>query len=143
MIDSVAQTPTETDVPLATQDSDAARPTRPALLKGWRCRCPRCGEGKVLHSYLKVNDTCSNCNLDLSKARADDGPAYLTILLVGHLMAPLLHIVYFKWEPAPMVTFSVFSIGCLLLSLFLLPRMKGMIIAYQWARGMYGFDKAD
>ncbi|SCZ68984.1 Uncharacterized conserved protein, DUF983 family [Epibacterium ulvae] len=124
--------------------TDAAdRPLKPALFKGWRCRCPRCGEGRALHSYLKVNETCGNCGLDLSKARADDGPAYLTILIVGHLMAPIMHVVYFEWQPNPWVTFSVFSLGCIVSSLLLLPRMKGMVIAYQWARKMHGFDKDD
>ncbi|KII13606.1 DUF983 domain-containing protein [Phaeobacter sp. S60] len=123
-------------------DTQEDRPTMPAVLRGWRCKCPNCGEGKLLHSYLKVNDSCSNCGLDLSSARADDGPAYLTILLVGHIMAPLLHVVYFNWRPEPMVTFTVFSLGCLLSSLFLLPRMKGIVIAYQWARRMHGFGKA-
>ena len=139
MNNSAAQSQTETPLePIA-----APRATRPALWNGWRCRCPRCGEGKALHSYLKVNDSCSHCDLELSKARADDGPAYLTILIVGHLMAPLLHVVYFTWQPAPMVTFSVFGIGCLVSSLYLLPRMKGIVIAYQWARGMHGFDRDD
>ncbi|UWR89374.1 DUF983 domain-containing protein [Phaeobacter inhibens] len=122
-------------------DTQEDRPTMPAVLRGWRCKCPNCGEGKLLHSYLKVNDNCSNCGLDLTSARADDGPAYLTILLVGHIMAPLLHVVYFTWRPEPMVTFTVFSLGCLLSSLFLLPRMKGIVIAYQWARRMHGFGK--
>ncbi|GLO75133.1 zinc-finger protein [Phaeobacter italicus] len=122
-------------------DSQEDRPTWPAVLRGWRCKCPNCGEGKVLHSYLKVNDECANCGLNLSNARADDGPAYLTILLVGHIMAPLMHVVYFAWRPEPLVTFTVFSLGCLLSSLFLLPRMKGIVVAYQWARRMHGFGK--
>mgnify|MGYP005989199075 CR=1 FL=1 len=117
------------------------RPTWPALAKGWRRRCPDCGKGQVLHSYLKLNKSCSNCGLDLSQARADDGPAYLTILIVGHLMAPLLHVVYFTWRPEPLVTFSVFAIGCTASSLYLLPRLKGVVVAYQWARRMHGFDK--
>ncbi len=132
---------TETAVQTPTSEAPA-RATKTALWKGWRCRGPRCGNGKVLHSYLKVNTSCSDCGLDLSLARADDGPAYLTILVVGHLMAPLLHVVYFKWQPAPLVTFSIFGLGCVAASLYLLPRMKGMVIAYQWARGMYGYDKA-
>lgn len=131
-----SQTIAESAPPATSKDRD----TKTALMRGWGCKCPKCGEGKVLHSYLKVNDNCDHCGLDLSLARADDGPAYLTILLVGHLMAPLLHVVYFKWEPAPWVTFSTFSIGCVLACLFLLPRMKGMVISYQWARGMHGYD---
>ncbi|MBE1296504.1 DUF983 domain-containing protein [Phycobacter azelaicus] len=116
------------------------RPTKPALIKGWRRKCPDCGKGDLLHSYLKVNDNCSNCGLDLSGHRADDGPAYLTILIVGHLMAPILHVVYFAYRPEPLVTFTVFSIGCLASSLYLLPRLKGIVVAYQWARRMHGFD---
>lgn len=123
-----------------TDESRNERATWPALAKGWCRKCPNCGKGDLLHSYLKINSRCSNCNLDLTKARADDGPAYLTILLVGHIMAPLLHVVYFTWRPEPLVTFSVFSIGCIVSSLYLLPRLKGVVVAYQWARRMHGFD---
>ncbi|MFW8594874.1 DUF983 domain-containing protein [Cribrihabitans neustonicus] len=119
----------------------ADRPALPALAKGWRLRCPRCGEGALLHRYLKIHECCGHCGLELHHARADDGPAYLTILLVGHLMAPLMHVVYFAWRPAPLVTFSVFAIGCLAASLYLLPRMKGVVVAWQWARRMHGFGR--
>ena len=66
------------------------RPVKPAMLRGWRCRCPNCGTGPMLRGYLKVRDTCPVCGEDFHHQRADDGPAYLTILIVGHLMAPLI-----------------------------------------------------
>ncbi|KUJ77030.1 hypothetical protein AVO45_09610 [Ruegeria marisrubri] len=119
------------------------RPTWPAVTKGFRCRCPNCGKGKLLHSYLKVNDTCSNCGQELFHHRADDGPAYLTILLVGHLMAPSMHVAFVQFRPEPLTLFAIFAIGCLALSLYLLPRLKGVIIAYQWARRMHGFGTAN
>lgn len=115
------------------------RPIGQAMLRGLRCRCPKCGDGPVLHHYLKVHPTCSSCGEDLSHQRADDGPAYLTILIVGHLMAPLLLAVYTMYRPEPWVTILVFSSGCVALSLALLPRLKGMIVAIQWARRMHGF----
>jgi len=118
------------------------RETWPALVKGFRGKCPKCGEGKLLHSYLKVNDSCSNCGQELFHHRADDGPAYLTILLVGHLLAPVLHISYVHWRPDPWTMAISLSIGCVALSLYLLPRLKGAVVAYQWARRMHGFDKA-
>lgn len=83
-----------------------------------------------------------NCGQDLSGHRADDGPAYLTILIVGHLMAPLLHIAFVHWRPEPLVLATVFSIGCIALSLYLLPRLKGVVIAVQWAKQMHGFKAA-
>jgi uncharacterized protein (DUF983 family) len=118
------------------------RETWPALVKGFRCRCPKCGEGKLLHSYLKVNYSCTNCGQELFHHRADDGPAYLTSLLVGHLLAPALHVSSVHWRPDPWTMAIGFSIGCIALSLFLLPRLKGAVVAYQWARRMHGFEKA-
>ena len=75
--------------------------------------------------------------------RADDGPAYLTILIVGHLMAPLLHVMFVNFRPDPLVLATTFTIGCVGLSLYLLPRLKGAVVAFQWARRMHGFGTAD
>lgn len=96
----------------------------------------------MMKTYLKVRDTCTVCREDLSHHRADDGPAYLTILIVGHLMAPLLHIAFVQLRPDPLVLFTIFAIGCVGLSLYLLPRLKGAIVAFQWARLMHGFGNA-
>lgn len=115
----------------------------PALRRGWRRKCPKCGEGPVLHSYLKMRESCSNCDQDFSAARADDGPAYLTILIVGHIATIFMHIVFVHFRPEPMVLFSLFASIAVLLSLYLLPRFKGAIVAYQWAKRMFGFAQKD
>lgn len=111
----------------------------PALRRGFQRKCPNCGSGPLLKSYLKVRDTCTVCREDLSQHRADDGPAYLTILLVGHIMAPGLFFVFVNFRPDPLVLFTIFAIGCVGLSLYLLPRLKGSVVAFQWARQMHGF----
>lgn len=115
------------------------RPLKSALAKGWRRKCPNCGDGPLLKGYLKVRDHCTVCKQELHHQRADDGPAYLTILVVGHLMAPLLHIVFVTWRPEPLTLFTIFTVGCVALSLYLLPRFKGGMVAFQWARRMNGF----
>lgn len=115
----------------------------PAVRRGFRGRCPNCGSGPLLRSYLKVRDTCTVCRQNLSGHRADDGPAYLTILIVGHLMAPLLHIAFVRFRPDPLVLFTIFAVGTISLSLYLLPRLKGAIIGFQWARRMHGFGEAE
>ena len=115
------------------------RPLKPALWSGFRRKCPNCGTGPMMKSYLKVRKSCPVCREELHHHRADDGPAYLTILIVGHIMAPLLHIVFVHFRPEPLVLFTIFSIGCVSLSLYLLPRLKGAIVAFQWARYMHGF----
>jgi len=115
------------------------RDTRSAMLRGYRGHCPNCGKGPLLRSYLKVRDHCPVCHEDLSHQRADDGPAYLTILIVGHLMAPLLMVVFETWRPEPLVLFTTFAVGTIALSLYLLPRIKGAMVGLQWARRMHGF----
>ncbi len=115
------------------------RPLRQAMWRGWRRRCPHCGRGPLLRGYLKVHDRCTVCHEDLSHQRADDGPAYLTILIVGHIMAPLLHVVFVTWRPEPLILATIFCVGSVGLCLYLLPRLKGVVVGIQWSRRMHGF----
>ncbi|PSL19660.1 DUF983 domain-containing protein [Shimia abyssi] len=124
-----------TDAPIAED-----RPLWPTLYKGWCRKCPNCGSGPLLKSYLKVRDTCTVCKQDLSHHRADDGPAYLTILIVGHILGFGMHFAYSHYRPDPLTFFTIFAVGCVGLSLYLLPRLKGVVVAFQYARRMHGFD---
>ncbi len=119
----------------------AERDTLRATLTGFRRRCPNCGSGPLLKGFLKVRDHCPVCREDYHHHRADDGPAYLTILIVGHLMAPALLMFFTAFRPEPLVLFTIFLIGTVGLSLFLLPRLKGALVAFQWARHMHGFGE--
>lgn len=115
------------------------RPMKPAMLRGFRRRCPNCGEGQMFDGYLTVKDACPTCAQVLSHHRADDGPAYLTILVVGHLLAVLIHVVWSTFRPEPWVMATGFSLFCVALSLYLLPRLKGLVVSIQWAKRMHGF----
>ncbi|NNF90322.1 MAG: DUF983 domain-containing protein, partial [Boseongicola sp.] len=97
----------------------------------------------MMKSYLKVRDACPVCDQELdAHHRADDGPAYLTILIVGHLMAPAIIWAFTTFRPDPMILASTFTVGCVALSLYLLPRLKGAIVGLQWAKRMHGFSLA-
>lgn len=122
--------------------SDDERDLGQSVWRGLRRRCPACGTGPMMKSYLKVRNTCTVCGEELHHQRADDGPAYLTILVVGHLMAPLLGATYVLYRPDPMVLSAVFGIGTVAASLWLLPRFKGMMVGFQWAKRMHGFAPA-
>ncbi len=115
------------------------REIRPALIRGWRRRCPHCGQGPLMKSYLAVRASCPVCGEEFHHHRADDGPAYLTILIVGHLMAPALLWAFTAFRPDPMILASAFTVATVALSLYLLPRLKGVIVGFQWAKRMHGF----
>lgn len=144
MKDTSATHRTDTDASTgASTDASAERPLGRAFRNGWRRRCPNCGSGPLFKGYLTVRDECSVCREELYHQRADDGPAYLSILIIGHLMAPTLYLVYVTWRPEPLVLFTIFAVGCVALALYLLPRLKGAMIGFQWARRMHGFGTED
>ena len=132
-------TPSTAQTLLLVTVGDEERPLGIALRRGWMCRCPACGAGPMLKSYLKVRDYCPVCHEALSHQRADDGPAYLTILIVGHILAPTIFFVFVTFRPDPLTLAAIFSVGTVALSLFLLPRLKGVMVALQWAKRMHGF----
>lgn len=117
------------------------RPVWPAIRRGVRLKCPSCGTGPMMRSYLKTRDHCPVCGEELHHHRADDGPAYMTILVTGHILAPLILIVYSMFRPDPLIMAVSFCIGFSAVALYLLPRFKGMFVAIQWAKRMHGFGR--
>ncbi|MEO1000203.1 MAG: DUF983 domain-containing protein [Pseudomonadota bacterium] len=126
-------------IPVSPELPLGERPLRPALRRGWRRRCPSCGSGPMMEGYLTVRRSCPVCAEELHHHRADDGPAWATILIAGHLMAPAMLFVFTTWRPEGWVMAVGFSVVFSLLSLWLLPRIKGAFVALQWAKRMHGF----
>lgn len=122
---------------------DVERALRPALARGWARICPACGDAPMMDGYLTVRAHCPACGTALHHHRADDGPAWATILIAGHVMAPMMLLVFELWRPEGWVMALGFSAVFLMLSLYLLPRLKGMFVGVQWAKRMHGFGLPD
>jgi uncharacterized protein (DUF983 family) len=112
-----------------------------AMKRGFRCRCPRCGEGKLFRAFLKVDNNCSVCGLDFTPHRADDLPAYLVIVIVGHIMVPLALSIETNFAPPVWLQLATYLPLTLILSLLLLQPVKGAVVGLQWALRMHGFDE--
>ncbi len=112
-----------------------------ALKRGLRGRCPRCGEGKLFRAFLKVDDHCPVCELDYTPHRADDLPAYLVIVIVGHLVVPLVLMIETNYSPPVALQLATYLPLTLILSLLLLQPVKGAVVGVQWALRMHGFDE--
>jgi uncharacterized protein (DUF983 family) len=121
--------------------SEPPRDTRTALLRGWLRRCPACGKGEMMDGFLTVRPKCEVCGTELHHHRADDGPAWATILITGHLLAPLMLIVFVAFRPEGWMMALGFSTVFVALSLYLLPRIKGAFVGLQWAKRMHGFGR--
>jgi uncharacterized protein (DUF983 family) len=110
--------------------------------RGLAGRCPNCGQGKIFRAYLKVEPVCSACGHDLARYPADDGPAYFTILIVGHLVIAPLLVFPFIWQTSPWIIVPGTLIPLLLLTLLLLPRIKGAFIGFLWFLGLRRLESA-
>lgn len=82
--------------------------------------------------YLKPVNACAICGERLGHIRADDGPAWLTIMLVGHMLAPILLKVVPDSPWPDWVSVLVWMSVALLLGLIILPRAKGLFIGIIW-----------
>lgn len=108
--------------------------------RGWRQKCPACGQGSMYHRYLKVADTCATCSQELHHQRADDAPPYFTMMVVGHIIVAGVLILERAYQPAMWVHAVIWFPLLVLMSLWMLPRIKGSLIGLQWAFKMHGFD---
>jgi uncharacterized protein (DUF983 family) len=111
-----------------------------AIKRGFRGRCPRCGQGKLFRAFLKVDDHCSVCGLDYTPHRADDLPAYLVIVIVGHIVVPTALLIETDYSPPVWLQLAIYLPLTLVLSLALLQPVKGAVVGMQWALRMHGFD---
>lgn len=105
------------------------------LQAGLRCRCPRCGRGRLftdLVHFLKVAETCEVCGLDLRPEDAGDGPAVLIMFVTGPLVVGLAVLLEIFFHP-PLWLHAVLWIPTILLtSIALLRPLKAMLIAQQY-----------
>ncbi len=106
-----------------------------AVLRAVRGRCPNCGRGHLFRAYLRQVPACAACAEPYDHLRADDGPAWLTILVVGHLVVPAALMVELRTAWPLWLAMMVWPGLALALTLTLLPRSKGAFLAVLWATG--------
>lgn len=122
--------------------SEPKRSIADAMLRGARQRCPACGEGAMFRAYLKVADACPVCGEDLHHQRADDAPPYFTMVIVGHVVIAGVLLLEKAYAPPSWVHLALWLPLTVILSLWLLPRVKGALVGLQWALRMHGFGGA-
>jgi uncharacterized protein (DUF983 family) len=135
---------TVSDHPIVWSQETALKEKRDvwqAMKRGFRGRCPRCGEGKLFRAFLKTADSCSVCGQDFTAHRADDLPAYLVIVIVGHIVVPLALMIETNYSPPVALQLAIYLPVTLVASLALLQPVKGAVVGMQWALRMHGFDE--
>lgn len=121
--------------------NQAAKASEP-LMRGLRGLCPACGRGRMFREFLKVADACPDCREELHHHQADDFPAYLDIVIVGHVLVPILLAVETEYTPPLWLSMTMWPLIALIATLALLQPIKGGVVALQWSIGMHGFERS-
>lgn len=113
-----------------------------AMGRGLLRRCPKCGRSRLFRSYLKPVERCSACGEEYGHIRADDGPPWLSLLVVGHLVVPMAYaaeraVVWPLW-----ISISLWSAVALALTVMALPIARGLFVAIVWVKKSPGSKRA-
>ena len=114
------------------------RPIARSIRRGAFGRCPCCGGGRLFGSYLKPAGACGRCGAVYGDIRTDDAAPWLTILVVGHIVGPLIVLSERSLAPPAWLQVSIFIPATLILTLLLLPRAKGALLGLMWALRLRG-----
>lgn len=130
----------------ASLDNTPKKPALPgsywqAIQRSALCKCPRCGRGRLFGKWLKTAKQCADCGQDWTHERADDFPAYLSILITGHILAPIMISLATDFQLQPMTIVAILIPSAVTMLLAMLQPAKGAVIATQWWHGLNGFEK--
>ena len=116
----------------------SGNPVLSGIKRGLALRCPECGEGKLFRAYLKVDPVCDACGHENGRYKADDGPAYFTIVLIGHVVIAPLLLLEFIWTWDPMTVVAITLPALAVITLATLPVVKGGVVGLMWGLARRG-----
>lgn len=123
-------------------ENQSGRPARPlvqAMMRGFRGRCPHCGEGRLFRAFLKTEPACAVCGEEFHHHRADDLPAYLVVVIVGHIVIGAFMGVESAYQLSTWQHLAIWAPLTVIAALALLNPVKGSVVGLQWALYMHGF----
>lgn len=97
-----------------------------------RCRCPRCGQGKLFEGLLTLRKACPVCGLDFGRSDTGDAGAVIVIMVLGAIVIGLAIWVEFRFNPPLWVHAVLWPVVTLPLAVLLTRPMKAALVAAQF-----------
>src|SRR5260221_4007502 len=70
-----------------------------SAMRGFACKCPRCGRGRLYAGFLNLRADCEACGLDYAFIDSGDCPAGFIIIIFGGLVVGRAPFVVIKDQP--------------------------------------------
>jgi uncharacterized protein (DUF983 family) len=97
-----------------------------------RCRCPRCGKGKLFDGLLTLKPACSVCGLGFGGSDTGDAGAVGVLILLGAIVIGLAFWVEFRFNPPLWVHVILWPAITLPLAVIITRPVKAALIAAQF-----------
>jgi len=112
---------------------DNRTPVGLALKRGWRRRCPRCGEGPLFVRGIKTHENCPSCGLLYQRDRGD---TWLFMIIADRI--PMLFgiaLVYFGFRPQGVGPTVAFFLALAIPMLATIRERQGLALALDYLVG--------
>jgi uncharacterized protein (DUF983 family) len=109
-----------------------AEPQVSVVRAALRCRCPRCGDGKLFKGLLTLQPACPHCGLDFGRADTGDAGAVGVIMVLGAIVVALAFWVEFRFEPPLWVHAVLWPAITLPLAILIMRPVKAALVAAQF-----------
>ena len=101
---------------------------RTLIGRGWRKRCPQCGQGELYQRWLRLHEHCPVCGLQYLP---DQGDLMGPLMFLDRVLFIVPIVVFFflgDWQPN-MTAFMVFCGVLLFLLIYTMPNRNGVSLA--------------
>ncbi len=92
------------------------------------CRCPRCGDGKLFHGAIELNEACPACGLDLSDSDVGDGFVVPILIVLGAIIVTAAFIVDSRYAPPLWVHALIWPALTIVLALLMTRWLKAFLV---------------
>lgn len=121
---------------MGQDDTDpSTRAAGPAIWRGFRCRCPNCGEGRLFRRYIEQVAHCAACKEPLAQYNVGLLLPLIVIMVVIFIIAFVMLALEINGWGNPLIYLVVLVPLSVLIPLLILPPAKGAIIGLFWAKG--------
>ncbi|WP_158626126.1 DUF983 domain-containing protein [Arsenicitalea aurantiaca] len=107
-----------------------------AIWNGLRCRCPRCGEGRLFPRFIEQVAACPVCGEPLARYAVGLFLPFIMIMIVAHVLIFVMLEMELSGRSSPAAYLMVMVPLSVLVPLLLLRPVKGAIIGFLWARDL-------
>lgn len=97
-----------------------------------RCRCPRCGKGKLFTGLLTLRPACPVCGLGFGGSDTGDAGAVGVIMVLGAIIVIMAFWVEFHFNPPLWVHIVLWPLVTFPLAVLLMRPMKACLVALQY-----------